>query len=126
MKPGSYRFSYVAYAPKRKAPYQDGYDLTFVSKQSSAFIYTDKALYRAGQLVSFSVFAVDSETRPFNLVGTTITINDPNTIKIQVFANNTFVKGKYEGSLQLSSAPTLGQWLISLETLDGQVNILNV
>lgn len=99
-----------------KLSYYDVQDLIFVKTQFSTFIQTDKAMYKAGDLINFRVFAVDSETRPYNLNSAVVTIFDSTDIKIKIFPNVTFVKGTYENSLQLSESPSLGNWRIRIES----------
>lgn len=120
--PGTYQLSASSYDPVMMASYVDVQDLIFKKRLSSVFIQTDKAIYKAGDFMQFRVFAVDSETRPENLIASTVTILDPNDLKIKIFANNTFVKGKYENNLQLSDSPALGVWKIKVD-VGGEVSV---
>lgn len=100
--------------------------LSFVVKQFSIFVQTNKAIYKANDLIQFRLFAVNSQTLPYSVNGPTIiTITDPSNNKIKEFSNVTFVKGKYENELLLSSAPKLGSWTISVEA-EGQVGSINM
>lgn len=49
-----------------------------------------------------------------------VTIRDPSNNKIKIFSNVTFVKGKYENQMLLSSSPISGTWTISV-TAEGEV-----
>lgn len=83
------------------------------------FIQTDKALYKGDDMVRFRVYAVDSRTLPYAVDGiTTITITDPYGNKVQEFSNVTFVKGKFESQILLTSEPSLGTWKISVQAED--------
>lgn len=76
------------------------------------FIQLDKPIYRSGDPINFRVYSVNSETQPKNDVVATIIIYDQDSVAIQTFQDVTFTKGKYEGSLQLSTSPKYGNWLI--------------
>lgn len=80
-------------------------------------IQTDKPIYLGGDVVNFRAFAYDSETRPQNLQNVVFTIYDSNSpgSNIISFDNVTFVKGKFEGYLQLSNSPRYGTWLIEAD-----------
>lgn len=81
-------------------------------------IQTDKAIYRGGDLIKFRVFSFDSETRPQNLQNVVVTIYDSSNprVKIVSFNNVTFVKGKFEETLQLSNNPNYGTWMVEAVT----------
>jgi uncharacterized protein YfaS (alpha-2-macroglobulin family) len=96
--------------------------LFFRKKYFSIFTQTDKALYKAGDLINFRLFAINSETLPANPLGAVITVFDPSNLKIKTFTNVTFVKGKHENLLQLSQSPPLGNWKIRVE-VEGEVSI---
>ena len=103
------------YEPCNDRSFYEVQELIFEKRQFSIFIQTDKPIYKAGDLMRFRAFSLDSETRPFNVDSAVVTILDPNNVKIKTFTNVTFVKGKYENSLQLSNEPTLGDWRIKVE-----------
>lgn len=90
--------------------------LTYVTKHFSVFIQTDKAIYKADDTIHIRLIAIDSKTLPYKVIGpVTLTISDPSSIKIKQFSNVTFVNGKHENELLLSSAPKVGTWTISME-----------
>lgn len=115
MSPGKYNFSVNAYEPCLDKSYYEVYELIFEKTEFSIFIQTDKPIYKAGDLVKFRVFSVDSETKPYNLNSAVVTVLDSNGVKLKSSTNVTFIKGKYENSLQLSNGPTLGDWNIQVE-----------
>lgn len=90
-------------------------DLSFQATVDTILIQTDKAIYQSGDLIRFRVFSFDSETRPRSLDSAIVTILDGNDVVIQSFENVKFVKGKYEGSLQLGNNPSQGSWKIRVE-----------
>lgn len=98
-----------------KTSYYDVQSLIYVKTRFSTSIQTDKAMYKAGDLINFRIFAFDSETRPFNLNSAVVTIYDSTDTKIKSFANITFNTGIYENLLQLSESPSLGNWRIRVE-----------
>jgi CD109 antigen len=83
-------------------------------------IQTDKAIYKAGDLMRFRLISINSETLPEAVVGAVVTIFDSGNLKIKVFSGVTFMKGKFEEALQLSLSPTLGTWKIRVEA-EGEV-----
>ena len=112
-KPGDYKLSargldnFKFYSEK---------PLRYAHKHLSVYIQTDKAVYKAGDLIRFRVFAIDSRSRPYEVKGKpVITITDSLSNKIQQFDNVTFVKGKYENELILSKSPNLGDWTIAVK-----------
>lgn len=115
MKSGNYQLTAYTYDPDKKKSYTDVQPIIFENKHFSIFIQTDKPIYKPGDLVNFRVFAVDSETRPYDVPKSTITIYDSGDTKIKSYVDGKFVDGKYENSLQLSQEPTLGEWKIKVE-----------
>ena len=124
MKSGKYNFSYNAVDNVSKKTYSNSYALTYVKKRYSIFIYTDKMVYKRGDLLRYTLFAVDSETLPFNVTSSTIDILSPDYLKVQSLKNSVFVNGKFKGTLQLSKSAPLGLWLINVTTPDVEVNFL--
>jgi CD109 antigen len=96
--------------------------LTYLEKRFSIFIQTDKALYKSDDLIHFRVFAINPNSLPYSVQGNAeVTIKDPTGNKIKQLSNITFVKGKYESELLLSSSPPLGSWSIVAD-IEGEVN----
>lgn len=99
--------------------------ISYVQKSFSIFIQTDKAIYKGNDLWRFRFFSVDYKTMAYNPRGPlNYEITDPKGNLIIKNANVTFVNGKYEGSLLLSSEPSEGTWQITL-TAEGQVRIFD-
>jgi uncharacterized protein YfaS (alpha-2-macroglobulin family) len=72
-------------------------------------------MYKPEDVVNFSIFCVDSETRPYNPLSGSVSIYNPDDIKIKTFSNTSFVKGKFSGSLVLSELATEGEWRIDFD-----------
>jgi len=95
--------------------------LKYQSKQFTVFVNTDKALYRTGEIVRFRAFAINASTiASSTFINPNVTIYDPNNVKIREFLNVTFVKGKYENSIQLADRVNLGNWLVRVDA-EGEV-----
>jgi uncharacterized protein YfaS (alpha-2-macroglobulin family) len=94
-------------------------ELTFLEKRFSIFIQTNKPIYKADDTINFRVFAINPNSSPYSVKGNPeVTIKDPSGNKVKLFSNVTFVKGKFEGSIVLSSAPPLGSWSIEANIED--------
>jgi CD109 antigen len=90
--------------------------LSYLAKHFSLFIQTDKAIYKANDIIRFRLFAINPQSFPYNVKGVPlITITDPSDNKIKQYTNITFVKGKYQNELLLSSSPKVGTWKIEVE-----------
>ena len=120
MAPGSYALTIDVYDSVGKMFYRDVQALTYRKKKFSAFIYTDKGMYKPGDTVKFSVFCIDSETKPYNPQSGYVSIYDSGDIKIKTFANVTTVKGKYKGELILTENTAKGKWRVKFEA-EGEV-----
>ena len=96
--------------------------LTFQATRTSASFQLDKPIYQGGDPMNFRVFCYDSETRPSDRDNGTFTVYDPNNNKIKSFENVPFVKGVFEGSLQLANNAKEGQWRIQSD-IRGSVSI---
>lgn len=79
-------------------------------------IQTDKQLYQAEDLIRFRLFALDADTRPVNVLGSTVVkiINRQGFIMTQ-FDNVTFVKGRFAGDFQLGIIVPTGTWIIRVQ-----------
>lgn len=116
--PGSYRLTAVG---QDKLTFVGEKELVYIAKISSIFIQTDKPIYKADDVIRFRVFAINPSTAPYSVVGaSSVTIKDPAGSKVKQYSNVTFVKGKYESELLLSSAPQIGSWSIVAE-VEGEV-----
>jgi uncharacterized protein YfaS (alpha-2-macroglobulin family) len=110
LAPGSYILIVDVYDEVGGENYRDVINLKYQNKKFSPFIHTDKGIYKPGDTVKFSIFCIDSETKPFNPTSGSVTIYDSERSKIKTFTNITFVKGKYKGSFVLSENTAKGIW----------------
>lgn len=118
---GSYRITAVGL---NKLNFVGENELVYLSKHFSIFIQTDKAIYKANDLIRYRVFAINPQSLPYFVKGLpVVTISDPSNNKIKQYTNITFVKGKYENELLLSSSPKIGSYSIVLEA-EGEVGLL--
>lgn len=103
--------------------YSDTKYLTYIAKENSFFIQTNKAIFLPGDRIQFRIFSIDSEANAFNPKGPTlITLTDARNNEIFKFDNVTFVNGKYEGDFKLSNNPILGTWTLQAQ-YNGEVEI---
>jgi hypothetical protein len=82
-------------------------------------------MYKSGDIINFSIFSIDSETKPYNPKSSVVTIYDSGDLKIKNFVNITFVKGKFKGSLELSDLAAKGEWKLKFEA-EGEVSFHNL
>jgi uncharacterized protein YfaS (alpha-2-macroglobulin family) len=107
LPPGVYRLTVDFFDSITSQNFQDIINLKYQNKKFSPFIYIDKGIYKPGDTVKFSIFCIDSETKPFNPTAGIVSIFDSDKKQIKTFTNITFVKGKYKGTFVLSeNAPT--------------------
>jgi MG2 domain len=115
LSPGSYSLIIDVYDKFGKASYHDVQPLTYRKKKFSAFIYTDKGMYKGGDTVKFSIFSIDSETKPYNPKLGSVNVYDSGDLKIKSFVNITFAKGKYKASLVLADLAAKGEWKLKFD-----------
>ncbi|XP_023778451.1 CD109 antigen [Cyanistes caeruleus] len=94
--------------------------LMYVSKSTSVFIQTDKAMYKPGQDVLFRIVTVYPDLKPYR-VSLNIYIRDPRKKLIQQWLMEEGDLGVVSKKFQLSMSPPLGDWSIEVE-LNGQVH----
>lgn len=115
MAPGSYNLILDVYDPVSARSYQDTKALVYRSKKFDAHIFSDKAMYKPGDTIYFSIFCINSETQPYNPQGSSVSIYDADEVKIKTFTNISFVKGKYKNSLDLTDLAAEGIWKIKFD-----------
>lgn len=85
-------------------------------------IQISKPFFRPDDLVEFRVFALDSETKPYEVESLSkIRILDAANNQVKLWNDPPFVKGLVEKSLQLNEGVP-GVWRILVEA-DGEVRI---
>ncbi|XP_067663527.1 CD109 antigen-like [Haliotis asinina] len=96
------------------------YNLKYYSKYLSAFIQTDKAMYKPGSTVNFRVFAVYSDLLSYT-GNMTIEIFDPNNNKLMLQKDVRDPTGVVTKSFKLSAMPILGDWKIRVTVPNSQM-----
>uniref|UniRef100_A0A8C0VKH5 CD109 molecule n=1 Tax=Cyanistes caeruleus TaxID=156563 RepID=A0A8C0VKH5_CYACU len=94
--------------------------LMYVSKSTSVFIQTDKAMYKPGQDVLFRIVTVYPDLKPYR-VSLNIYIRDPRKKLIQQWLMEEGDLGVVSKKFQLSMSPPLGDWSIEVE-----LNVMNL
>ena len=123
LRSGTYSLSYVADDPQTRMTYKGSRALISIRKQSSVLIVTDKEQYKSGDDVRIHIFAVDFETKLWNLKNTTLLIMNPNETAVIVNStNNFFIFGMYRHVLRLDNTAVSGSYSIEFTTATGKVN----
>ncbi|XP_037076150.1 alpha-1-macroglobulin-like, partial [Pollicipes pollicipes] len=84
------------------------------------FLQTDKYIYKAGQLVRFRVFSVDSNLRPISEPLPQIYIESPAGTRVAQWTDVTGQSGLVQLEMQLAEEPSLGEWNIHVATSGGR------
>ncbi|XP_045202749.2 CD109 antigen-like [Mercenaria mercenaria] len=94
--------------------FKNSTDLNYMQKGMSVFIQTDKAIYKPGQKVQFRTFGANPDlTLVFGKMD--ISIYDINNNKISQWLGVDDPSGVFQGELQLSDQPPLGDWRIEVD-----------
>nr|CAB3233265.1 C3 and PZP-like alpha-2-macroglobulin domain-containing protein 8 [Phallusia mammillata] len=89
--------------------------VTVAAKGTSAFIQTDKPVYKPSQTVNVNVFIVDRDLKPVS-DNVTAYVVGPNDVRIQQWIGlQPFCCGVVSFSFPLSDQPLLGKWKIFAE-----------
>ncbi|XP_055295249.1 thioester-containing protein 1 allele R1-like isoform X3 [Sitodiplosis mosellana] len=92
--------------------------LSFVGKNASIFVQSDKAIYKPGDLVRFRILVLDQNLKPVpSQEPINIFITDGANNRIKGYANLRTSRGVVSEELQLSSYPVLGDWHIAVEAM---------
>lgn len=87
-------------------------------KRFSAFIQTDKAIYKPSDKIQFRVIVVDPDMNPLKLNGDLhVHILDGKSNRLKQWSNESVTNGVYSNDLQLSDHPVLGDWTIVVDVL---------
>ncbi|XP_055684022.1 thioester-containing protein 1 allele R1-like isoform X2 [Lutzomyia longipalpis] len=96
------------------------------TKTFSAYIQTDKAVYKPGDTIRYRVLLLDANLKPVvPKEKMQIFIQDAKQNRIKQWLDAQPVKGVYSNELQLSDLPVLGDWTIQVEVM-GQKFTKNV
>jgi CD109 antigen len=84
-----------------------------MAKALSIFVQTDKAVYHPGEKVLFRTVVMNPDLKPYN-GNFNITIQDSKRNIIIQWLNQNNINGFFNNTLQLSSEPSLGTWIITV------------
>jgi len=121
--PAEYTLSATAHATDRSWNFTQEATLTYRAKTYSAFIQTDKAIYKPGQLVQFRALFLTQNLSPLAMkeeINVTISDSKRNLIKQWTGLSNW--RGLLTLDLQLSEDPVLGDWTIKVEARQQEVS----
>lgn len=90
--------------------------LHLTTKKFSVFVQTDKAIYKPADRVQFRILILDPETRPFLTKKVDIFVTDGAKNRVKQFDDVMMKNGIFQGDLQLSNEPVLGEWTINIKT----------
>ncbi|MDD4873448.1 MAG: MG2 domain-containing protein [Dehalococcoidales bacterium] len=86
-----------------------------VEKTFLTFLYTDKPIYKPGQVINIRVITLNNELRPLE-EGITVEVQDARGIKIFRSEISTDQYGMATLELPVSEEPNLGNWKITAKT----------
>lgn len=115
LEPGQYRLNAEGLSG---LDFHNEQPINFLSKNVSIFVQTDKALYKANDLIQFRVLILDINMKPISsqeLVH--IQIEDGAKNRIREWRNLRPNRGVISDELMLSSYPVLGDWHIIVEAM---------
>lgn len=84
----------------------------------SVFIQTDKGIYKPGDTIRFRVVILDANLKPADLKDdVNIFLNDGQGNRVKQWTKVQPTKGVFSSELELSSAPVLGNWILTCNAL---------
>jgi CD109 antigen len=89
-------------------------------KKFSVFTQTDKSIYKPSENIQFRVLILCIDTKPYESSNVQIFITDGAQNRVKQFLNPKFKKGVFEGELQLSDSPVMGDWAIHVKVDESQ------
>lgn len=111
-----YTLSASAVAVDRSWNFSQEATLGFKAKSYSAFIQTDKAVYKAGETVNFRAIFLSQTLAPMSLSGEiNVTVSDPKRNIVKQWTRLSNYRGLVTLELPLSDDPMLGDWSILVE-----------
>lgn len=87
-------------------------------KKHSAFVQTDKSVYKPSDNVQFRVLVLDGNTRPIDASNVQIFITDGADNRIKQYDKPRFNMGVFQNELLLSDLPVMGNWKIHVKVND--------
>nr|XP_033781313.1 alpha-2-macroglobulin-like [Geotrypetes seraphini] len=89
--------------------------------ESSAFIMTDKPIYKPGDTVSYRIVTIQPNLQPFNETYSVVYIQDPNGNRIYQWENVESFHGIANGKFILDKDPILGSFSIHAQKQNGEM-----
>lgn len=97
--------------------FDESIDLTVNRRRHVALAQVDKPIYKPGDVVNFKIILLDNNLKPLmSKVNIFVLDGDDNVVKEYLNVNT--MKGVYQNQLQLSNAPVMGQWKITLKLIN--------
>lgn len=104
---------------KDKGKFEERRTIVVNPKKHSVYVQTDKSVYKPADNIQFRVLILDGETRPLNPTDVEIFITDGADNRIKQYDKAQFKKGVFQGELQLSDLPVMGNWKINVKVDNG-------
>lgn len=92
-------------------------------KKHSAFVQTDKSVYKPSDNIQFRVLVLDGNTRPIDASNVQIFITDGADNRIKQYDHPRFNMGVFQNELLLSDLPVMGNWKIHVKVNDEEETI---
>ncbi|XP_044164285.1 pregnancy zone protein-like isoform X2 [Acropora millepora] len=96
----------------RHDDFQSSKMITITIPKISLFIQTDKPIYKPGQTVNMRIIGTDENLRPLEGKISSLTVKNPNDVRLMQWDDLDFVVGIISLKFPLSSQPNLGDWKI--------------
>jgi CD109 antigen len=84
-------------------------------KKQTVLVQTDKAMYKPADKVQFRVIVLNADMLPIDVSNVQIFISDGAQNRVKQFDDVKLTKGVFQGELQLSDLPVLGNWEIKVK-----------
>lgn len=112
-------FNLTAYITASGYDYKQSVDVFTIARRFSAFIQTDKGIYKPNDEVKFRVLVLDAETRPITLETIVVKIEDlSGKVVVERAQLSNPSTGVYVGSYAISDIALQGDWKIIVGDVD--------
>lgn len=98
-------------------------DLYTNVKKYSAFVQTDKSIYKPSDNIQFRILILNAETQPIKVSNIELFITDGADNRVKQYDNPKFNKGVFQSELQLSDLPVMGNWKIHVKFDNGEETV---
>ncbi|XP_063439372.1 alpha-2-macroglobulin-like protein 1 isoform X4 [Mytilus trossulus] len=116
LNPGTYRLKFEMTI--RGKLLKDSTEIRIVNDGGLILVQTDKAIYKKSQTVKMRVVILNADLMPVNKK-MDITIVDPDSNKVQKFADYSNYTGVITVEYEISNDPKMGDWKIQVQPSDG-------